>query len=652
VTPLIRHLRLALSVGVVGGFVFGCREALLTLQANAVVQPGHYFFLYLVVPILAWMGIGVVVTLLTGSVAATLAGAREPRSLLGLHAGALAFLGVFSAAAAWVGVVAALLQNVGMPAGHGVAAALWLAAVALSLGVAATVGAAATWYGQVSERPLRYATGAVLLATPLLLWPPIWFFATDWKWTTSERAALAGALKRPNVVLISIDTLRADHLGSYGDAHGLTPHLDQLARDGLSFDQAMSASPWTLPAMASLFTGLYPRHHGAGVITNGRTPLGRSALPSGSWTLTTALQEQGYRTHAVVTSPYLALRYGFGNGFDSYENVTIESEAFLSFADTTAVRLFDWVRPDLIIGDRGESVSRRAQRWLATVESDRPFFLWLHYIDPHPPYSRAGATRHKSMRGDLSFGMEDAHASTIALTSPDVARLRSGEIRLNAEEKEAVRELYRAEVASVDSAVGLVLDTLREQGLQDDTLVVCVADHGEEFWEHGSVEHGHTVYEELVRVPLLMRWPGHLPAGRHVAPLVRVIDIVPTVLDLLGLPQPARLDGASMAAVWNGTEAAPRSALVENLLFAEERVALRTADEKYIRWDSGREEVYDLRNDPQELRDVAAITGTAEPLRLVYAELERDREKTARPVTAPVLDERTRAALRALGYAQ
>src|SRR5262249_54342479 len=150
--------------------------------------------------------------------------------------------------------------------------------------------------------------------------------------------------------------------------------------------------------------------------------------------------------------------FGLGDGFDSYENVSIESEAWLAFSHTTPFHLVTWIWPRLIVGDRGETVSARAVQWLATQGGREPFFLWLHYIDPHPPYSRPGTTWHKSFRGDTLLGSGTVASAPFPLTSPDVARLRSGEIRLTDEQKELVRDLYRAEVASVDAAVGNVLD--------------------------------------------------------------------------------------------------------------------------------------------------------------------------------------------------
>jgi arylsulfatase A-like enzyme len=453
----------------------------------------------------------------------------------------------------------------------------------------------------------------------------------------------------PNVVLISIDTLRADHLGSYGAAGDPTPHLDRLAREGVLFEQAITASPWTLPAIASLMTAAYPRRHGAGMIVNRRDPLGRSALPGGSWTLAEALQARGYATHAIVTNPYLSLRYGLGAGFDDYYNVTIESEAFLAFRRTTLVRLAVWLWPSLALGDRGEVVTARARRWLAAARGAQPFFLWLHYVDPHPPYNRAGTTRHKSFRGDALFGAGGRELD-LTLTSPDVARLRSGEIRLGAGEKEAVRDLYRAEVRSVDAAVGGVLAQLDALGLSERTLVIAVADHGEEFWEHGGVEHGHTVYEEIVRIPLLMRWPGQLPAGARIDHVARIIDVAPTMLELLSLPPPASADGVSLVGLWQGRESPPREALIENLLFADERVGLRTRDHKYVRWEIGKEEAYDLRRDPAELRDLAAVDGVLLPLRHAFASTDAAAPMAGEPPTAPRLDAAAVEAMRALGY--
>jgi arylsulfatase A-like enzyme len=647
VKRLRAHLRLALAVGVVGGLVLGAREALVVLYANAFVQAGQYFWLYAAVPVLAWLGFAVTTLALLALVCWPLRDVDKGKSQLWLYAAALAALGALSIAVPSMARITGRMREVGLTPDTGTIAALWALALIATVGAAAMTGAAADWYAARVQRPLRWATRVGFLIALVLVWPVARFFATDWIWAGAPPASAAG--EQPNLVLISIDTLRADHLGSYGDAGALTPNLDRFAAEGIVFEHAITSSPWTLPAMASLFTAQYPRHHRAGDITNRRDPLGRSALPPESWTLTRTLRERSYWTQAIVTNPYLALRYGLGTGFDAYENVSIQSEAFIAFQDTTALRLLEWWWPGIRIGDRGETVSTRAVRALTQLAPARaPFFLWLHYIDPHPPYSRAGVTRHKSFRGDTSFASEQS-ADDFALTSPDVARLRSGEIRPGPEQKDAIRALYRAEVAAVDTAIGRVLDALDALRLRDRTLVIVVADHGEEFWEHGGVEHGHTVYEELIRVPLLLRWPGRLPAGTRVHPVVRMVDIAPTALELLGLPIPDQRDGTSVLSLIEGRqEPMPRVALVENMLFADERVGLRTAQHKYIRWETGKEEVYDLRADPREHLDLAASDGSASGLRQLFAALDAAQPATTAP--QPVLDARTEAAMRALGY--
>lgn len=646
------HAGLALRVAVVGGLLLGTREGLLTFEANAFVQPGQYLFVYLAVPILAWIGLSMALLLPLAAIVGGRARHSAPGAWLWLYASALGFLGALSIIVPSVADAAARMRAVGLPHGLTSSGVLWGTTLVLAAGLAAVVGAAAAWYGARSKTPLRLSARVAAVVGLLCLAPVARFIHGDWKWGTATSEARIAQSQRPNVLLVSIDTLRADHLGIYGNPRGLTPHLDRLGNQGVVFERTVTSSPWTLPAVASLLTGLYPRHHGAGAIVNRRDPLGRSTLAPGSWTLALGLREHGYRTHAVVTNPYLALRYGLGEGFHGYENVTIESEAFLAFGQTAIVRAFNWLLPDFVIGDRGETVSARAIQWLDGQSGGQPFFLWLHYVDPHPPYNRAHASRHKSFRADSLFAPSTGSDLDLTLTSPDVARLRSGEIRLNAEEKEAVHALYRTEVASVDDAVGAVLDALERRGLSTDTLVVVVADHGEEFWEHGGVEHGHTVYEEVVRVPLLMRWPGHLPGRTRVESLARITDVAPTILDLLEMPPPREVDGESLVPIIHGAPAPPRVALIENMLFAEERTGLRLQDHKYVRWENGKEELYDLDADPRERRDLAAVDAAAHPVRQLFAAVDGAHGPQPPSSDQPPVNSAMLEGLRALGYVQ
>jgi arylsulfatase A-like enzyme len=540
------------------------------------------------------------------------------------------------------------MRSVGMEPGTVVVVLLWTIAIGVGLSVGVVTMAAIAYAPRVARRILVWGAWGLTLLLPVCLWPMARFFATDWKWGLFDGPTAAAPANAPNVLLVTIDTLRADHLGSYGSDADLTPNLDRLATSGVVFRSAITSSPWTLPATAAILTGLEPRHHGAGRVTNRHDPLGRSPLADDSATLAGTLAAAGWRTHAIVTNPYLTVRYGLASGFHTYENVTVQSELFIGSQHTTAMRLLTWLRPELVVGDRGTTVSERATAWMERAPGDRPFLLWLHYVDPHAPYSKPGVVRHKSFRGDsLLTGEGDVDHDT----SPDVARLRSGEIRLDAKGKDLVRSLYAAEVATVDATVGGVLASLDRLGLRDRTLVVVVADHGEELWEHGGVEHGHTVYDELVRVPLILSWPGHLEPGA-VDAVVGVTDVVPTVLDLLGLTAPGPLDGQTLRPFVEGDATDPpdtRAILVENMLFGEERLGVRSRKWKFVQWGSGRLEAYDLERDPAEQIDLAGVPAVRADLEATLAGVVGGPSAAAK-AEAPAVDPATRDALRSLGY--
>lgn len=638
---------LAVRAALVAGVVFGLPEGLEAVDRNAFAFASQYVWLYAVVPVQLWTLLALVLVLPCAAVVAALdRRASEGRGLWRYGA----ILGGAGAAFIVAGPrarAAARLQQVGTD-GATVDLLLFALAGGMIIAAAAVLAAAAAWYEGRTRDPLRYGALIGLAVCLLGLIPAAGFFMQERQWRPAPRvAAPADAATLPNLLLVSIDTLRADAVGSYGATGGLTPNLDRLARDGARFDQAITSSSWTLPAMASLFTGLNVRRHGAGWVTNPRDPLGRAPLSPSLWTLTRAMRERGYETAAIITNPYLALRYGFGAGFDAYENLSIQSEIVVAFQHTALVRAVAWVWPGLLPGDRSAMVTERATGWLRRRPAERPFFLWLHYIDPHAPYIPGSGARVNSFRGDsLLAGAGDAEVDGVP---PDIARLRSGEVRPNQEQKEQMRRLYDGEVAEVDAAIGGVLDELDELGLTASTIVLCVSDHGEEFWEHSGVEHGRTVYEEVVRVPVLLRWPGRVPAGKEVESLAGLIDIAPTVIDLLGWPPPAGLDGRSLREDLGGETASPAPILIESMHFAEERVGLRTPTHKYVRWADGKEEAYDLIADPRELVDLAGVDEVIEPLRATMREL--DRADTPPGQAIPVHPSgATREALRALGY--
>jgi arylsulfatase A-like enzyme/thioredoxin-like negative regulator of GroEL len=399
-----------------------------------------------------------------------------------------------------------------------------------------------------------------------------------------ERAAL-------HVLLVTLDTTRADRLGCYGYAGARTGRLDRLAAEGVRFENAFADAPITLPSHASLLTGLHPFEHG--VRNNGNF-----YLPEKLETLATVLDRRGYRTAAFVSAFVLDRRYGLARGFQTYDDRTDEPHG--AGGSTDAER-------------RGDRTVRAASRWLdehARGGSKTPFFLWLHLYDPHEPY-----------RPPPPFSGEHAGRP------------------------------YDGEIAFADAAVGAVLDRLQQLGLLDRTLVAVVADHGESLGDHGEETHSMFVYESAIRVPLILWRPGLLPAGRVVASPVRTVDVAPTVLDLLGAPPLAAPRARSLRGVIEGRdEPAPpvyAETWVPKLYMNGAALrALRTERFKLI--EAPRPELYDLARDPGESDNrIAADPATAERLR---AELRGLTAGGDAAMSVGAVDGEAAEKLRALGY--
>ena len=318
--------------------------------------------------------------------------------------------------------------------------------------------------------------------------------------TSSARtdAVAPSVERRPNIIFYLIDTLRADHLSCYGYSKS-TPHIDALAKNGTLFERALAQSSWTKPATASILTGLHPRAHTA----NRR----QDALPAAVRTLPEDLRELGYQTAALVVNANVSAPFGFDRGFDTFELL---------------------LHDDGIVGASGDQLVDRAIDWIETQIKDEPVFLYLHTADPHEPYATTGF--HSEGFGSVAFmeSLEDGRASL----SPD--------------ELTRLVELYDEGVAFADAQLGRFIDALQAKGLYDDALIVLLSDHGEEFDDHGRWRHGKTLYGEQLDIPLIIKWPRGVGAGRRIGNLVQHIDLVPTVLDYVGRPRSSGLLGRSL----------------------------------------------------------------------------------------------------------
>jgi arylsulfatase A-like enzyme len=407
----------------------------------------------------------------------------------------------------------------------------------------------------------------------------------------------------PHVVLVSLDTLRADHLGSYGYDRPTSPFLDRLAGGGFRFATAVSQSPWTRPSHQSLFAGRYPLSRGSGAV---------EPLALGLW-------RAGYRTGAITGGGQVSFRFGFHPGFETY-------------------RVSDWVRAPEIVTD-----------WLDEAPG-RKTFLFLHTFEIHDPYDHAtfaeGLPRGRIRAG---FGQRNWW----------------GLRRITAEEKAYVEALYDGGVHFTDQALGKLFAALEERGFLERAIVIVTSDHGEQFWEHDSWRHGSTVYDHQLLVPLIL----HLPPDRRrafggakvIEEQVELIDVYPTVLDLLGLAAPAGLQGRSLVPLLAGRgDAGERFAFAEHTNVPRESKGLRTLRWKLIlsyhrnpKQGTGEKlELYDLLRDPDEQENLAAERpDLVARLRSRLDALRRGGEGTPFEEEVPAdVDPALRQELEALGY--
>jgi len=370
-----------------------------------------------------------------------------------------------------------------------------------------------------------------------------------------------------NLVLVTIDTLRADHVGSIGYKRPTTPNIDRLALESALFTQAIAQSSWTRASMASVMTGLYPTTVGL-TCHNFRVPEKHcDLLPQAAVTLAEVLQRSGFRTASIVANINVDAAFGFDQGFDE---LTVVSSGLA--ADDPDWRVHnDWY-------DRTtRKVTDHALEWVAARGGeDRPFFLNLHYLDPHHPYDPPEPHRE-------AFDVADYDGDP-----------RSRE----------AQALYDGEIRHVDQQFQRLLDLLEREGLASRTMVVVISDHGEEFHDHGSLLHGFTMYDEQVRVPLIVRVPGLTDSGDVVGQQVRLIDLMPTVLELLGAPIDTAVQGSSFVPLLHGESMPERPALSE--WGYRPYVSWRAPPWKLIYdIDADSSVLYNLDDDPRELRDVA-----------------------------------------------
>jgi len=408
-------------------------------------------------------------------------------------------------------------------------------------------------------------------------------------WSMSFGAALAPfllSLSKPEnkevpgarcVFLVSVDTLRRDALSCYGNDGTDTPHMDSLAGEGLLYKNAISPAPWTQPALASLLTGLSPSVHLL-LRAGDRFP---QQLP----TVAEAFKNAGYKTAAIVAQPVFGRpSLGFSKGFQEYIHLSHSPGEFSVGGKMLKTFFPETFRTDTTT----EDVTHVAIHWLSRNRR-KPFFLWIHYYDPHLPYAPPPASL-RELRVPDGMGR--------SFSKSDWVERKRQEKPFQDDERRWIRELYLAEVRHVDQCLGRVLDAMRNLGLFEESLLVLTSDHGEEFWEHGGFEHGHTLHAELLRMPLIVKWPGSSRTG-EVDGIAPVEGVGPALLAWSGIG--AEWPTLAPPLPLEETEDKENAAVSTGVTKREDQIAVQWDQWKYVEaLDGSTAALYDLSSDPEE----------------------------------------------------
>jgi arylsulfatase A-like enzyme len=441
----------------------------------------------------------------------------------------------------------------------------------------------------------------------------------------------------PNVIVYLVDTLRAKSLGAYGGPAPVSTHIDAFAGEATVFARATAQSPWTRPSVASIFTGQWPTNH--------RVNARSDALPQDALTLAELLGRAGYQTAGFVTNGQVGTQFGFEQGFETFEILgETERDALHRLSDDVNRTVFEWI-------------DRRPK--------DQPFFLYVHTMDPHGPYAPpahyrkrfAPAVREPTLTDEVRQKLDGLRSSfpaasrarfqPIAIGSELwLLGLNVGVIPVTSSMKRDLLALYQSEIAFNDEHFGNFLELLRERGLYEDSIVVFASDHGEEFYEHGRLGHGKALYSETLGVPLLIRIPPRL--GRDLDPnaLAEHVDLLPTLLEAVGLPIPEHLDGESLFSAESRTTFATldMDGRAASTITVDDWKLIRT------RLPEKRIELFDLTADPDEADDRAAFEPERVAALLVALEEVEQRGEARLSPSRAVIDRDLRDRLVALGY--
>jgi arylsulfatase A-like enzyme len=480
-----------------------------------------------------------------------------------------------------------------------------------------------------------------------------------------ERSRAAATLykpaRMPNIVFVVLDTCRADHFSGYGYPKPTTPHIDAFMNDAVRFTHAVTPSPWTLPSHASMFTGLYPRSHGASSK--------HFSLDSGFLTVAEVLQASGYATVGFSANPMVGSVTNLDQGFDAFDEVWRNE-------GREGLLLVKWVSSAMgKVKDKGaRKINRHVREWLATrPDTSGPFFMFINFLETHGPYSPPREFRDRFVDKDR----EGPLPKSVDIYSARFVEYLTGKRDLSGRELSDLRAMYDAELAYLDTRIGELLDILRRYGLFETSLIIMVSDHGENLGEHRMVDHQLCVYDTLLLVPLAIRYPPVFPTPARVDATVQLTSLFPTIMDILGIPQsglPVSFATGSLLGVVSGRDQglavtfseydSPAEILkilrfkapyFDVSVFDRDLLAARDRGFKYIKTTNSTDELYDLASDPGETNNLLGRHPVPEHLGGAIVQFE-GRYPLYRPTSAGHppggRDKEAIEKLRSLGYIQ
>jgi arylsulfatase A-like enzyme len=460
--------------------------------------------------------------------------------------------------------------------------------------------------------------------------------------------------EKPNIVLMVMDCARADHMSCYGYHRQTTPYLDQLASKGVLYENAISPAPWSLPAHWSIFTGLFPARHG---VWNKYL-----ALSPQYQTIAQILGAEGYDTAAFSNNPYVGIKNGFGRGFAAFEELfrIRERRTLLNLTKRAANKIL--LTAFKLKFDGAYRTNRMIKRWLTSRPNpQRPFFFFVNYMEPHEPYQPPWPYRSRFIDERVrtaSRGVVADYTRTGGTTKIHNCRLSDWDVAVDV-------ALYDAELAFLDAQLHSLFSYMEQRGFLDNSLLIITSDHGHSLGEHGYIGHAADwLYDTQVRVPLILYGPQILPPATRVPRQVQLVDIVPTILAMLGSKQgdwAHQLQGQSLLPEDQNDHHRPFTVVharyrVEQGARERELMAIRTDDYKYIWTKNGHDELYHIKQDPAERHNVIDQTPTkvSELQALLRAWLSSHgpvgNESQEYAALEVELDQEVESRLRALGY--